>query len=145
MADPKQRSKRRSGSKKPLKGFTLYLCHNLDYDEVVTALDRAGIRFKRHREFFSGDTPDTTLLPKVGQRRWILITFDQKQRTRTVETELIKRFKVRQFVFTSGQIGNAGSILVKASATMRNICKRREGPFVYSISGTGKVQERKLR
>lgn len=145
MADRKQRSKRLSGSKRLLKGFTLYLCHNLDYDGVVNALQRAGIRFKRHREFFSGDTPDTKLLPKVGQHRWILVTFDQKQRTRTVETELIKRFKVRQFVFTSGQIGDVGNILVKASSAMRNICKRREGPFVYSISATGKVHERKLR
>lgn len=145
MADPKQRSKRRSDSKRLLKGFTLYLCHNLDYDDVVNALQRAGIRFKRHREFFSGDTADTTLLPKVGRHRWILVTFDQKQRTRKIESELIKRFKVREFVFTSSQIGDVGEILIKASATMRNICKRREGPFVYSISSAGKVSERKLR
>jgi PIN like domain len=144
MVDPRQRSKRRSDSKRPRKGFTLYLCHNLDYDGVVNALQRGGIRFKRHRDFFSGDTPDTKLLPKVGQHRWILVTFDQKQRTREVESELIKRYKVRQFVFTSGQIGNVGEILVTASAAMRNICKKREGPFVYSISATGKVKERKL-
>jgi len=145
MADPKQRSKKQSGSNRLLKGFTLYLCHNLDYDDVANALQRAGIRFKRHREFFSGDTPDTKLLPKVGQHRWILVTFDQKQRTRRIEVELIKRFKVRQFVFTSAQIGNVGSVLVTASGTMRNICRRREGLFIYSISSTGKVNERKLR
>jgi len=145
MADPKQRSKRRSDSKRLLKGFTLYLCHNLDYDGVVNALDRAGIRFKRHRDFFSGDTDDEILLPKVGKHRWILVTYDQKQRTRKVENELIKRFRIREFVFTSGQLGDVGSILVKASSTMRNICRKREGPFVYSISVTGKVNERKLR
>jgi hypothetical protein len=145
MGDRRQRSKRRSGSKRPRKGFTLYLCHNLDYDSVANALQRNGIRIKRHRDFFSGDTQDTKLLPKVGQHRWILVTFDQKQRTREVENELIKRYKVRQFVFTSGQIGDVGNILVKASATMRNICKRRDGPFVYSISSTGKVKERTLR
>jgi hypothetical protein len=145
MGDRRQRSKRHSGSKRLRKGFTLYLCHNLDYGSVANALQRNGIRFKRHRDFFSGDTPDTRLLPKVGKHRWILVTFDQKQRTREVENELIKRYKVRQFVFTSGQIGDVGNLLVKASATMRNICKRREGPFVYSISSTGKVNERKLR
>ena len=145
MGDRRQRSKRRSASKRLRKGFTLYLCHNLDYEGVVNALDRAGIRFKRHREFFSGDTPDTKLLPKVGQHRWILITFDQKQRTRDVENELIKQYRVRQFVFTSGQIGDVGAVLVKASPTMRNICKRRDGPFVYSISSSGNVKERTLR
>jgi hypothetical protein len=145
MGDPKQRSKRRSNSKRPRKGFTLYLCNNLDYDGVVNALDRGNIRYKRHREYFSGDTPDTVLLPKVGRHRWILITFDQKQRTRSVENELIKRYKVRQFVFTSGEIGDAGATLLKACSAMRNICRRRDGPFVYSISNTGKVKERTLR
>lgn len=144
MADPRQRSKKRSSSKKLLKGFTLYLCHNLDYGGVVSPLQRNGIRFKRHRDFFSGDTPDTELLKLVGKRRWILLTFDQKQRTRKIENEHIKRCKVRQFVFTSGQIEDVGEALLKAIPTMRNICRRRDGPFVYSISATGKVKERTL-
>jgi hypothetical protein len=144
MADPKQRSKRRSDSKRPHKGFTLYLCHNLDYDDVVKALQRAGIRFKRHRDYFTGDTADEILLPKVGKHRWILITYDQKQRTRKIENVLIKRYKVREFVFTGGSLGNVGELLVAASRSMRNICKKREGPFIYSISSTGKVKERRL-
>jgi PIN domain-containing protein len=144
MADPRQRSKKRSSSKKLRKGFTLYLCHNLDYDGVVNPLQRNGIRFKRHRDFFSGDTPDTELLKLVGKRRWILLTFDQKQRTRKIENEQIKRCKVRQFVFTSSQIGDVGEVLLKALPTIRNICRRRDGPFVYSISATGKVKERTL-
>ena len=71
MTDPKPKSKRRSRSKRrkpPPKGFTLYLDHNLDYDELVEKLDRAGIRYKRHREFFSSSTDDTVLLRKVGER-----------------------------------------------------------------------------
>jgi hypothetical protein len=144
MVDPWQRSKKRSGSKKLFKGFTLYLCHNLDYDSVTNALERGGIRFKRHREFFSGEVPDTTLLAKVGQHRWILVTFDQKQRTRTVEAELIKRYKIRHFVFTSSQIGDVGEALVKASSAMRRLCKRQEGPFCASISKGGNVALKKL-
>lgn len=144
MADPRRRSKRRSSSNRLHKGFTLYLCHNLDYESLANALLRGGIRFKRHREFFSGDTPDTELLKLVGKHRWILLTFDQKQRTRKIENEHIKRYKVRQFVFTSSQIGDVGEVLLLAATTMRNICRRREGPFVYSISSTGKVKERSL-
>jgi hypothetical protein len=48
MVDPKAKSRKRSRSKKrkpPPKGFTLYLDHNLDYDELVDKLDRAGIRY----------------------------------------------------------------------------------------------------
>ena len=146
MVDPKSKSKRRSRSKKrkpPPKGFTLYLDHNLDYDDLVEKLDRAGIRYKRHREFFSGSTDDTVLLRKVGKRNWVLITFDKKQRTRLLEKKLIEQFKIREFVFTSSEIGDPGELLVKANRQMRNICKMHNGPFVASISKGGNVYFRK--
>jgi hypothetical protein len=142
MVDPKAKSKKRSRSKKqkpPPKGFTLYLDHNLDYDELVGKLERAGIRHKRHRDFFPGSTPDTELLRKVGQKNWVLVTFDKKQRTRFLEKKLIEQFKIREFVFTSGAIGDPGGLLVKANRQMRNVCKKHEGPFVASISESGKV------
>jgi hypothetical protein len=140
MADRKRKSKRRSRSKqkRPLrKGFTLYLCHNLDYDEVWRALDKAGIRFKRHRDYFGGSADDVVLLKKVGKMNWILITYDKKQRTRYLERKLINEFKIREFAFTSGSLGNVGELLVKASDEMRSICKRHPGPFVGSISTSG--------
>ncbi len=113
--------------------------HNLDYDELVEKLERAGIRYKRHRDFFPGSTADTELLRKVGEKNWVLVTFDKKQRTRYLERKLIKQFRIRSFVFTSGEIGDPGDLLVKANRQMRNICKKHEGPFVASISKSGKV------
>ena len=141
MVDPKPKSKKRSPSKKQrqLKGFTLYLDHNLDYDELVEKLERAGIRYKRHREFFDGSVDDTVLLQLVGKKRWVLITFDKKQRTRFLERKLIEQFKIREFVFTSAEIGDPGDLLVKANRQMRNLCRNHAGPFVASISKSGKV------
>jgi hypothetical protein len=145
MVDPKPKSKKRSRSKNrkpPLKGFTLFLDHNLDYPDLVEKLDRAGIRYKRQKEFFSGSTDDQVLLKKVGQKHWILITFDKKQRTRLLEKKLIYQFKVREFVFTSNEIGDPGDLLVKANREMRAICKKHSGPFVATISKSGKVKIR---
>lgn len=115
------------------------MCHNLDYDDVTEALDRAGIRYKRHRDFFSGSTDDTVLLKKVGQKKWILITHDQRQRTRLLERKLIEQFRIREFVTTAGDIGDLGQLLVKANREMRNMCKNHDGPFVATISKSGKV------
>ena len=106
---------------------------------MVEKLDRAGIRYKRHREFFSGSVEDTVLLKKVGEKKWILITFDKKQRTRLLEKKMIEQFKIREFVFTSGEIGDPGELLLKAHRQMRNLCKKHAGPFVASISKSGKV------
>jgi len=106
---------------------------------LVEKLDRAGIRYKRQKEFFSGSTDDQVLLRKVGQKNWILITFDKKQRTRLLEKKLIEQFKIREFVFTSSEIGDPGDLLIKANRQMRLICKKHCGPFVASIAKSGKV------
>lgn len=144
MGDRKPRSKKHSTSKKPLKGFTLYLCHCVDYDEVANALQRSGLRFRRHREFFSGETPDTELLKKVGKHRWILITADKKQRTRHLERQMIILHKVREFVITAPEVSDVGELLLKAMRQMRNLCRRNNGPFVASVSQGGNVTVKAL-
>ncbi|MGB0062872.1 MAG: hypothetical protein WBP85_00365, partial [Terracidiphilus sp.] len=79
------------------------------------------------------------LLRKVGKKNWILVTFDKRQRTRLLEKKLIRQFKIREFVFTSNEIGDPGDLLVKANREMRAICRKHAGPFVASISKSGKV------
>lgn len=75
----------------------------------------------------------------VGRKKWILVTFDKKQRTRFIERKLIEQFKVREFVFTSNAIRDPGDLLIKANRQMRRICREHEGPFVASISEGGRV------
>jgi len=58
---------------------------------------------------------------------------------------MIKQYKIRQFVFTSGEVGDVGQLLVKARVKMRNLCSKNEGPFVASISKSGNVAMRTLR
>src|SRR5688572_29321451 len=107
MGERRKRSKKRSGSKKKqplLKGFTLYLCQCVDYDEVAEALQRYGIRHQRHRNHFPGYAPDTELLKKIGKRRWILITADKRQRLKPLEKQMIEQFRVREFVFMAAAV-----------------------------------------
>jgi len=145
MADQKKKSKKRSTSKRLLKGFTLYLCNNVDYDSVAATLQRNNIRFQRHRDHFRADAPDAELLRKVGKRRWILITADKKQRTRHLERQMIILYKVREFVFSSATVGDIGELLMKALRQMRKICRQNEGPFVATISQSGHVTLQNLK
>lgn len=139
MVDQKRKSKKQSISKRPLKGFTLYLCNCIDYDSVAETLDRNGIRYQRHRHHFPPDVEDTKLLPKIGKRKWILITADKKQRKRHLERQMIARYKVREFVLSAPELGDVGELLVKARFQMRNLCKSNEGPFVATITAKGNV------
>ncbi len=147
MGEQKKRSKKRSNSKnqnKLLRGFTLYLCNCVDYDQVADALHRAGIRYQRHRDHFKGSTPDTELLKKVGRKRWILITADKRQRIRPLERQLIIQFKVREFVLTGPELGDLGELLIKARKRMRNLCSKNQGPFIAALSKGGNIRLKAL-
>jgi hypothetical protein len=141
MGEKKRRSKKRSTSNKqrPLKGFTLYLCNCVDYDEVFETLSRNGIRCQRHRNHFKADVPDIELLKKVGQRRWILITADKRQRIRPIERQMIRQYRVREFVINSPKVGSIGELLVRVRRKMRNLCAKNGGPFVASITAAGNI------
>ncbi len=145
MPGRKTRSKKRSSGKelnKPLKGFTLYLCQNVDFDELAEALDRANIRYQRHRAHFKHWVEDEVLLPLVGTKRWILITADQRQRIKRLENRKIRQYRVREFAFTDGTMGKAllCEVLLKAKNKMRKLCRENPGPFVASISRSGNVK-----
>jgi hypothetical protein len=146
MGEKRRRSKKRSTSNNQplLKGFTLYLCNCVDYDEVVNALDRGGIRYQRHRNHFPPDVADTELLRKVGQRRWILITADKRQRLNPLERQAIVQYRVRQFVIVAPSIGSIGELLLSVRGKVRNICKKNAGPFVAAISAAGIIKLRSL-
>lgn len=146
MGDRKPTSKKRSTSnKRPRRGFTFYLCNCVDYDSVCEVLERNGIRFKRHRSFFAGETPDTDILKLVGTKHWLLVTADKKQRTRHLERQMILLYKVREFVITAADVGDVGELLVSARRKMRAICSKNEGPFVASISKSGHVTLQSMR
>ena len=89
---------------------------------------------------------DEVLLPLVGRKRWILVTTDQRQRTKHLENHKIRRYKVREFVFTDGTMGKAllCQALLKAKNKMRTLCRNNHGPFVASISRNGDVKLRSL-
>jgi hypothetical protein len=147
MAARKAKSKKRSSGKKPsrpLKGFTLYLCQNVDFDELAEALDKANIRYQRHRDHFQSWVDDTVLLPLVGRKGWILITTDQRQRTRHIENQKIRQYRVREFVFAGGSLGAQAlcTALIKAKNKMRKLCRASRGPFIASISRSGDVRLR---
>lgn len=148
MAAQKAKSKKHSSGNKPrpLKGFTLYLCNNVDFDELAVALDRAKIRYQRHRKHFAGWAPDQELLRLVGEKHWILVTTDQRQRTKHLERYQIVKFKVREFVFTEGDWGKRAIIdaILKAKNKMRSLCRSNPGPFIAAISKDGSVRLRSL-
>jgi hypothetical protein len=125
--------------------YTLFLDENLhNCRAILDALEQAGIPYKRHGEDFKPGTRDTDWLPVVGASRWLLVTVDKNIRYNELERRALHQFRVRAFVFTSGNLGGntMASLLVKAFPAMTRLCKRQPAPFVASITRSGKVHLR---
>ena len=99
------------------------------------------IKHERHGQYFSPGTPDTSWLPFVGEKGWILITKDKRIRFNDLEKEAVLASKVREFYFTSGNFSGSemATILIAALPEMIRLCRKQEPPFIASITKAGKV------
>lgn len=109
---------------------------------MINELRRGGVRIRIYKQDVAGNagSEDTSFLPKVGKKGWVLITADWHQRTRPREIEDMRRYCVRHFALP----GNLGAIamarlLVSAKNNIRACCRDNE-PFISAnIARDGSV------
>ena len=74
-------SKKRSDAKPP-DGTVFFVDRSLGVEPIRPALVAAGVRVEIHDEYFERDEEDSVWLSVVGQRRWVVLTKDQRLRYR---------------------------------------------------------------
>jgi len=99
------------------------------------------VTHERHLQHFQPGTEDSVWLPFVGQKGWILLTKDKRIRFNQLEKTAVRRYRVREFYFSSGNYTGAemADILMAALPEMVKIYERQEPPFIASISKSGKI------
>jgi len=125
--------------------YVLFLDENLhNCQPILNALGAAGIAYERLGSHFPPGTPDEVWLPRVGSEGWLLVTVDKRIRYNEVERRAIMRHRVREFVFTSGNLSGAAmaDILSEAYPHMVRLCDRVAPPFIASITQSGAVHLR---
>jgi hypothetical protein len=150
MASSRDRSKKQfAGSRaRPLslpEDFVLYLDENLhNCKPILDALIQHDVKHERHGQHFAPGTDDVLWLPYVGERGWILITKDKRIRYNELEKAAVRRYRIREFYFSSGNYSGAemAEMLVNALRDMVRIVRREKPPFMASISRSGKVSVR---
>jgi len=102
------------------------------------------IKHERHGQYFSPGTPDTSWLPFVGEKGWILVTKDKRIRFNDLEREAVVTYRVREFYFTSGNYSGAEMALMLTTALpeIMQLCRKQAPPFIASITKSGKVHLR---
>jgi PIN like domain len=96
---------------------------------------------QRHGQHFQAGTEDSVWLPFVGQQGWIVLTKDKRIRFNQLEKAAVRRYRVREFYFSSGNFTGVemAEILTAALPGMVKIVKRYSPPFIASISRSGQV------
>ena len=92
---------------------------------------------------FSHNTREPTWLREAGENSWLVVTRDNKIRTRPGERAAIIQHKVGCFCFTQKQpITRWGYLKLFALSLdeMEGIFSRTERPFIYGIGRTGTVR-----
>ena len=94
------------------------------------------------RDTFGTGTQDVEWLPKVGARRWVLITKDKQIRRREIELRALRQAGVRAFVLTAGGLTgrDQARVLQSALPAMIRLLRRRATAFVARITAGSRVE-----
>jgi hypothetical protein len=114
---------------------------------VAAALTAAGHQVGPYDEFLG--VPDVDWLPRIGERRWVLLTKDKHIRRNQLEVDAILNAGVRAFVLTAANLhrNDMAALFCRAMPKIYRICHQR-GPFIYNITAGGRISQlsnRKLR
>ncbi len=125
-----------------LDDFILYLDENLDNCRpILEALVANDVQYRRHQDFFARGTPDETWLPFVAERGWIVLTKDKRNRYNEIERDALRRHRVREFYFGSGNFNGTemAQALLGGISQMKELSRTYSPPLVGSITRSGHV------
>jgi hypothetical protein len=125
-----------------LEDFVLFLDENLDNCQpILESLVAGAVQYRRHRDYFERGVLDEVWLPFVAERAWVVLTKDKRNRYNDLERDAVRRHRVREFYFGSGNFNGAemAQALTGALPELRQICRTFDPPVVGSIARSGAV------
>jgi hypothetical protein len=97
-----------------------------------------------HDDVFPQGTDDEIWLARAGAEAWVVLTKDQMIQKRPNQLNAVVNARVRQFVLVEGGLtaSEMAAVFIQARKAMESLLKRREPPFIASISKSGTVSKR---
>jgi hypothetical protein len=102
------------------------LDENFDCPEVKSVLDDAGVRYRIYKQDVGANVgaEDNAFLPKVGERGYLLITSDWRQRVRPREAEDLRKYGVKHFALPGNLGAEAMARLIAEAKNDIRACAR---------------------
>jgi predicted nuclease of predicted toxin-antitoxin system len=117
------------------------LDRSLGVEPLRSVLAAEGLAVEIHDDHFQRDEEDQVWLKAAGERRWVVLTKDQRLRYRPLEIAALRSSQARVFVLTSGNLRGIeiAEAFVSAIPAMCRMLHRYDGPFIARVSRSGKV------
>ncbi len=117
-----------------------FIDRSLGRHDVAKRLRAAGWRVTTHYEVYGSrdeNIPDTQWLEHCGEAGLVVLTKDRRLRYRPAEADAIRRFGIRAFVLTRGNLTAAQQAqrLLDNEKRIFEACAR-EGPFLSIVHAT---------
>jgi len=128
---------------KPPETPIFFVDRSLGKKFIADAFRSANARIEIHDDHFPQSVNDVYWLRVVGSRGWIVLTKDEKIRTRNSELQAVKNHSVGMFVLTAGNITGPAmaSIFVSALPRMIRFIRGNKKPFIAVISRHGRIRK----
>ena len=86
-------------------------------------------------------TPDEQWLQFVAERSWVVLTKDKRNRYNEIERDALRRHRVREFYFASGNVNGQemAQALESALPQMKALAREYKPPLVGSIRRSGQI------
>jgi predicted nuclease of predicted toxin-antitoxin system len=106
---------------------------------VAEALRAAGAIVEIHSDNFAQDVEDTTWIPRVAAKGWVILTKDKNIRRRHGERETTLLAQARMFTLSSGNMRGSvmAELFVKNLDAMETLALALEPPFLAVVSQDG--------
>jgi len=130
-----------SYSAKPLDSLVFFVDRCLGSGDVPDALRAAGMTVERMRDHFDPDVLDHVWIEAVGKKGWIILTKDEKFRSRQLEIRALINGAVPAFVLASGNTTGPqnGAAIVSAVPQLLRFIAKFQAPFLAQITAGGAV------
>jgi predicted nuclease of predicted toxin-antitoxin system len=108
---------------------------------VANALIAAGAQVEHHSDHFPPNTPDTSWLPVVGERGWVVLTKDQAIGSNALELRAIADANVKVFSLVSGKLTRQqmADLFVNVLEKLEKFTQGNQPPFIAKIYKDGRV------
>lgn len=122
--------------------ITFFIDRCLGNRQIAEAIQSLGICVETHDQHFPKNALDIEWIPKIAEKKWIILTKDEKIGKNAIERQVLARSGLRMFTLAAQGLSGEEmvNIFQKAIIPMQKFIEKNPAPFIAKIYRNGDVK-----